>query len=118
MLDHMLPLLESLVAVGTLVRLLPGVYAAVAVQVGHVLEASLALRTLEGLLARRVAPMLDEIGGGEEAAVAERALQGLLLAVGVLVALQRGALLVALPAHVTLVGLVGGGRRRLAALVP
>ena len=37
---------------------------------------------------------------------------------GVLVALQRGAFLVALPAHVALVGLVRGHRRRLAALVP
>ena len=118
MLGHVLPLLKSLVAVGTLVGLLPGVYAAVAVQVRHVLEAPLAFRTLEGLLARRVTPVLDKVGGGEEAAVAEGALQGLLLAVGVLVALQRGTLLIALPAHVTLVGLVRGGRRRLAALVP
>ena len=62
MLGHMLPLLKSLVAVGTLVGLLPSVYAAVAVQVGDVLEAALALRTLQGLLTRRVTAVLDKVG--------------------------------------------------------
>lgn len=61
--------------------------------------------------------MLDELGGGDEAAIAQRALERLLLAVGVLVALQRGTLLVPLAANVTFVGFVRRRARRLAAFV-
>lgn len=105
-LAQVLALLEALVAVLALVRLLPGVDAPVPVQVRGVLEALLALGAFQGLLPGGVAAVLHELRGGEEAAVAQRALERPLLAVGALVPLQRGALLVAFAADVAFVGLV------------
>lgn len=115
-LSQVLALLEALVAGGALKGLFPGVDPPVARHLRGVLEALLAVGALERLLARRVTVVLHELGGGHEAAVAQRALQRLLRAVRVvLVALERRRLLVALAAHVTLVGLLcrRGGRTAL-----
>lgn len=118
MFGQVFALLEGFVAVVTFEGFLARVHAPVAVHVRRVFEPLLTVGTLKWFFPRRVAAVLHELGGGDKAALAQRALQWLLLAVRVLVALQRGAFLVALPAHVALVRLVEGGAGRLATLVP
>lgn len=87
MLGQVLALLETLVAAGTLVRLLPGVYASVPLHLRGVLEAFLAVGTFQGFLPRGVAAVLHELRGGQESSVTERTLEGLLGAVGILMPL-------------------------------
>lgn len=106
-LGQMLALLEALIAVATLVGLLAGMDAPMPLQVGGALEAPLTIGALKGLLTGRVATVLNKVGRREEASITKRTLERLLLAVRVLVALQGGALFVALATHIALVGFIG-----------
>lgn len=105
-LGQVLTLLEALIAAGTLEGFLASVHAAVALQLRRVFEPLLTVGAFQGLLPRGVTSVLDELGGRDKAPVAQGALQGFFGAVGILVPLQRGVLLVPLAAHVALVWLL------------